>query len=76
MLTTSFRQNRLHEVVAERGVKVRYACESGSRGWGLASTDSDYDVRFIYQHPREWYLQPEEVLLFYVSGASCAVRDQ
>jgi predicted nucleotidyltransferase len=57
MLTTSFIQNRLHEVAAERGVKVRYACESGSRGWGLASTNSDYDVRFIYQHPPEWYLQ-------------------
>jgi len=23
----------------------------------MASTDSDYDVRFIYQHSREWYLQ-------------------
>lgn len=57
MLTTSFIQNRLHEVAAEREVKVRYACESGSRGWGLASTNSDYDVRFIYQHPQEWYLQ-------------------
>jgi predicted nucleotidyltransferase len=57
MLTTTFIQNRLHEVAAECGVRVRYACESGSRGWGLASTDSDYDVRFIYQHPWEWYLQ-------------------
>ena len=43
MLTTSFIQDRLHGVAAERGVNVRYACESGSRGWGLASTDSDYD---------------------------------
>lgn len=57
MLTTAFIQSRLNEVAADRQVRVRYACESGSRAWGLASTDSDYDVRFIYQHPREWYLQ-------------------
>lgn len=40
-------------------VKVLYACESGSRGWGFASPDSDYDVRFIYVHPPEWYLRVE-----------------
>lgn len=38
-------------------VKVLYACESGSRGWGFASPDSDYDVRFIYVHQPEWYFQ-------------------
>jgi predicted nucleotidyltransferase len=57
MLETSFIQNRLREVVTEQGVNLRYSCESGSRAWGVASKDSDYDVRFIYQHPREWYLQ-------------------
>ncbi|MDM8359063.1 nucleotidyltransferase domain-containing protein, partial [Pandoraea communis] len=40
-------------------VKVLYACESGSRGWGFASPDSDYDVRFIYVHQPEWYLRVE-----------------
>ncbi|WP_347254329.1 nucleotidyltransferase domain-containing protein [Leminorella grimontii] len=40
-------------------VKILYACESGSRGWGFASTDSDYDVRFIYVHKTEWYLKVE-----------------
>ena len=47
---------KLSEIEAEFRVRVLYACESGSRAWGFASTDSDYDVRFIYVHPREWYL--------------------
>lgn len=38
-------------------VRVLYACESGSRGWGFASPDSDYDVRFLYVHPLSWYLR-------------------
>ncbi|MBL0168089.1 MAG: nucleotidyltransferase domain-containing protein [Propionivibrio sp.] len=48
---------RLSAIEAEFGVSVLYACESGSRGWGFASPDSDYDVRFIYAHPLSWYLQ-------------------
>ncbi|WP_342434872.1 nucleotidyltransferase domain-containing protein [Paenibacillus sp. FSL H7-0442] len=37
-------------------VRIVYACESGSRAWGFPSQDSDYDVRFIYVRPIEWYL--------------------
>ncbi len=37
-------------------MRVLYACESGSRAWGFASRDSDYDVRFLYAHPVDWYL--------------------
>lgn len=44
---------------AEKNVRVLYACESGSRAWGFASHDSDYDVRFLYVHRREWYLSIE-----------------
>lgn len=50
----------LARVEAERNVRVLYACESGSRAWGFASRDSDYDVRFLYVHPRDWYLSVEE----------------
>lgn len=43
-----------------RGVWVLYACESGSRAWGFASPDSDFDVRFLYVHPLDWYLSIED----------------
>jgi predicted nucleotidyltransferase len=47
---------RLGEIEREENVRIFYACESGSRAWGFESTDSDWDVRFIYVHPRDWYL--------------------
>ncbi len=47
---------RLQEIEINEDVRVIYACESGSRAWGFASEDSDYDVRFIYAHPKDWYL--------------------
>jgi len=37
-------------------VKIVLAIESGSRGWGLAANDADYDCRFVYVHSRDWYL--------------------
>ncbi|RYE25920.1 MAG: nucleotidyltransferase domain-containing protein [Sphingobacteriales bacterium] len=40
-------------------IKILYAVESGSRAWGFASTDSDWDVRFIYVHHPDWYLSIE-----------------
>ena len=43
-------------IESEHEVTVLFACESGSRGWGFASPDSDYDVRFIYVHRLPWYL--------------------
>lgn len=44
----------------ECDVSVLYACESGSRAWGFASPDSDYDVRFVYVARPEWYLRVDE----------------
>ena len=46
----------LEQIEKTHRVKVLYECESGSRGWGFAYQDSDYDVRFIYVHQPDWYL--------------------
>lgn len=50
----------LERVERERNVKVLYACESGSRAWGFASPDSDYDVRFVYVEKPDWFVQVDE----------------
>ena len=48
---------KLHEIEEKEHVKILLAVESGSRAWGFASPDSDYDVRFLYVRTREDYLQ-------------------
>lgn len=48
--------SQLRKIEQQHNVNILYACESGSRAWGFASTNSDYDVRFIYMHPKDWYL--------------------
>jgi predicted nucleotidyltransferase len=57
---TSMILRALVELEREYGVEVLFAAESGSRAWGFASPDSDYDVRFVYRHPRDWYLRISE----------------
>jgi len=47
---------KLIEIEQKEGVRILYAAESGSRAWGFASPDSDYDVRFVYVRPMEYYL--------------------
>lgn len=49
-------KDKLKEIEEKHWVKILYACETGSRAWGFPSPDSDYDVRFIYMHERDWYL--------------------
>jgi uncharacterized protein len=52
--------NKLSEIENEKHIRILYACESGSRAWGFHSPDSDYDVRFIYAHEKDWYLGIED----------------
>lgn len=55
----------LERIQSEHQVRVLLAVESGSRAWGFASPDSDYDVRFIYAHPADWYIsiaEPRDVI--------------
>lgn len=47
---------KLFELEQNQNIKILYACESGSRAWGFASPDSDFDVRFIYARPVNDYL--------------------
>lgn len=49
-------QAALTELEQQHQVTILLAIESGSRAWGFASPDSDYDVRFVYAHERDWYL--------------------
>lgn len=58
-LTPEMRETILSELramEAENDVKIIFAIESGSRAWGFPSPDSDYDTRFVYMRPADWYL--------------------
>ena len=54
-------QTQLRRIEEEENIKILLAVESGSRAWGFASPDSDYDVRFIYIRRMEDYLKLEKV---------------
>ena len=49
--------NKLKEIEQSENIRILHAVESGSRAWGFESPDSDYDVRFIYVRPKEFYLR-------------------
>lgn len=50
-------EQKLKEIEQTEKVKILYCVESGSRAWGFASPDSDYDVRFIYVREKDYYLR-------------------
>ena len=57
---TEIIKKKLKEIEARENIRVLHCVESGSRAWGFASPDSDYDVRFIYVRPLEYYLRLEK----------------
>lgn len=52
--------SKLKDIEKNEKIKILYAVESGSRGWGFESADSDYDVRFIYVRSIDWHLSIED----------------
>ncbi|MCC4594440.1 nucleotidyltransferase domain-containing protein [Xanthomonas campestris pv. phormiicola] len=50
----------LRDIERDHAVRILLACESGSRGWGFSSPDSDCDARFVYVHRPDWYLTVNE----------------
>ncbi len=50
----------LRQIETEKDVKILLACETGSRAWGFPSPDSDFDIRLIYVHKKDWYLSLTE----------------
>ncbi len=54
-------KEKLSQIEECESIRIIYACESGSRAYGLASSDSDYDVRFVYIRPIEFYLKLENM---------------
>jgi predicted nucleotidyltransferase len=62
----------LRQLELEHQCRFLFAAEAGSRAWGFASPDSDYDIRAIYVKPLDWYLsineQPQDTIAAMLPG--------
>lgn len=54
-------QNKIPELLKDieqrHNIKILFAVENGSRSWRMDSSDSDYDVRFVFSRPLDEYIQ-------------------
>jgi len=55
----------LEKFEKENDATIMLAVESGSRGWGFASADSDYDIRFVFKRKIDKYLELKKPEDFY-----------
>jgi uncharacterized protein len=58
-------KQHLQDIEKLNGIEILYACEAGSRAYGLHTEKSDYDVRFVFKHDVAKYLMlqsPAEVI--------------
>jgi len=58
-------KQKIKEIEKEKGIKILFSVESGSRSWDMSSKNSDYDIRFVYKRPLDEYLQiniPKDVI--------------
>lgn len=53
-------KKELCRIEEQNDIRILLAVESGSRAWGFASTDSDWDVRYLYIHRLDWYLRIDQ----------------
>lgn len=53
-------QHKLSDIAKHHNVRIVFAVESGSRAWGFPSTNSDYDVRFVYVRAKDDYLSVKQ----------------
>lgn len=53
-------KEKLNKIEQKENVRILFVVESGSRAWGFASKDSDYDIRFVYARNKNDYLKLEK----------------